>query len=289
MDRNIKHNLIGISGKIGSGKDTVGEIIRILTYCKLQADTPFCRTPEILCNKVIKGEARIGDSKYTYEIKKCADKLKQTVSLLTGVPVENFESQDFKKQPLPDEWRRGGWQQKGFITLKEGESVSYRHLLQVIGTNVMRDVLHPNVWVNALFADYKTHNQNYIEGRGTVLDKENPEAYPNWIITDCRFHNEAKAIKDRGGILIRVNREYYSWDEERYAHVWSNTNDGLGTIIYISGSQTKEDSQRIFREELMVDAHPSETGLDNYEFDYVIDNNGTIDELIEKIKQLNII
>ena len=30
--------------------------------------------------------------------------------------------------------------------------------------------------------------------------------YPNWIITDCRFPNEAKAIKDRDGISIRVNR-----------------------------------------------------------------------------------
>lgn len=29
--------------------------------------------------------------------------------------------------------------------------------------------------------------------------------------------------------------------------------------------------------------HESETSLDNYEFDYVIDNNGTLDELCEKI------
>ena len=30
--------------------------------------------------------------------------------------------------------------------------------------------------------------------------------------------------------------------------------------------------------------HPSETALDDYQFDYVIDNNGTIEELIEKVK-----
>lgn len=30
--------------------------------------------------------------------------------------------------------------------------------------------------------------------------------YPNWIITDMRFPNELQAVKDRGGITIRVNR-----------------------------------------------------------------------------------
>lgn len=36
--------------------------------------------------------------------------------------------------------------------------------------------------------------------------------------------------------------------------------------------------------------HSSETSLDNYEhFDHVIDNNGTLEELIDKILQLNII
>ena len=32
--------------------------------------------------------------------------------------------------------------------------------------------------------------------------------YPNWIITDVRFPNEADAIKGRGGIIIRVNRKH---------------------------------------------------------------------------------
>lgn len=69
---------------------------------------------------------------------------------------------------------------------------------------------------------------------------------PNWIITDLRFLNEMEAVKKRNGITIRVNRDL-------------------------------EESK---------DEHESETELDNVEFDYVIDNNDTIEELIEKVKQI---
>jgi hypothetical protein len=30
--------------------------------------------------------------------------------------------------------------------------------------------------------------------------------------------------------------------------------------------------------------HPSETALDDAKFDYVIDNDGTLDELVEKVR-----
>lgn len=65
----------------------------------------------------------------------------------------------------------------------------------------------------------------------------------DWIVTDVRFENEAEAIRKNSGILIRLNRN--------------------------TGSN---------------DQHSSETALDNYKnFDLVIDNNGTIDELIDKV------
>ena len=35
-----------------------------------------------------------------------------------------------------------------------------------------------------------------------------------------------------------------------------------------------------------VEPHPSETALDNHSFDYTIDNNGTIEELIEKVREI---
>jgi dephospho-CoA kinase len=40
-------------------------------------------------------------------------------------------------------------------------------------------------------------------------------------------------------------------------------------------------------EQIEIDSHPSETVLDTYsDFDYVIDNDGTIEELIEKVKEI---
>mgnify|MGYP002478018656 CR=1 FL=1 len=62
--------IIGINGKIGAGKDTVGTIIQGL----------------LLTNK-----------NQSSDIKKFAGKLKQIASILTGIPVKKFEDQEFKK------------------------------------------------------------------------------------------------------------------------------------------------------------------------------------------------
>jgi hypothetical protein len=70
----------------------------------------------------------------------------------------------------------------------------------------------------------------------------------NWIITDCRFLNEAQAIKDRNGIIIRIQRNQ-DLDDCKVKHI-------------------------------------SETALDLYKFDYIIDNNTSIDDLIIKVKEI---
>ena len=59
--------------------------------------------------------------------------------------------------------------------------------------------------------------------------------------------------------MIRINRTYYTEDKK-----------------YIIGYDPFE-------------THPSETALDNYNFDYVIENEGSIDELVQKIKQLKLV
>ena len=65
--------IISISGKIGSGKDTVAEIIKQMSF-----DKPW-------------------------EIKKWAGKLKEVATILTGIPVEKFEDQEFKQTFNPKE------------------------------------------------------------------------------------------------------------------------------------------------------------------------------------------
>jgi hypothetical protein len=153
--------ILGINGKIGSGKDTVGKIIQHLT--SEWEDEEFQDTDML-------------DVRSNWEIKKFAGKLKQIASILTGIPVENFEDQEFKKLDMSPEW-----------------GMTYREFLQKLGTEAMREGLHTNVWVNALMADYITESFR--------SDKKT-----NWIITDVRFPNEMEAIAEKGGITIRVVR-----------------------------------------------------------------------------------
>ena len=205
--------IIGVSGRIGSGKDTVGEIIQKL-----------CLT----------------NNGPKFEIKKYAGKLKQMASLLTGIPVEDFEDQEFKKSYLGAEWGTVKSNPLNavpvFADVSFNESMSVRELLQKLGTEAMRDGLHTNVWVNALFADY----------RGPKMSEYNPS---NWIITDMRFPNEMEAVKERKGITIRVVRP-------------------------VKKSKT---TARL---------HPSETSLDKARFNYTIFNDGSIADLIEKVRQI---
>jgi len=85
-----------------------------------------------------------------------------------------------------------------------------RTLLQNLGQAV-RDKVHEDAWINALFSSY---------------------SYQNWIIPDCRHENEYKAIKDRGGICIRIDRALpedsdshiseHAWRDLTYDYVISN-------------------------------------------------------------------
>jgi hypothetical protein len=220
--------IIGINGKIGSGKDTVGRIIQYLTsdYNHVYTFTDWRERVEL----------HGSNPHSSFEIKKFAGKLKQIGSILSGIPVEAFEDQEFKKTNLSDEWSslQQAGRHKAFVHM------TVREFLQKLGTEAMRDGLHTNVWVNALFADYKPVVKEWDElGNDTLVQ------YPNWIITDMRFPNEMEAVEERKGVTIRVVRP---------------------------GTVTGE--------------HPSETALDDAYFDHVISNNGSLEDLVEKVKQI---
>lgn len=171
-----------------------------------------------------------------WEIKKFAGKLKEIASLLTGISLEKFEDQEFKKTNLSDEW--SSLQQSGIG--KVWTHMTYREFLQKLGTEAMRDGLHTNVWVNALFADYKCPECNSIPSQVCFGHRN-----PNWIITDMRFPNEMEAVVEKGGITIRVVRP---------------------------GTVTGE--------------HLSEIALDGHTMHYEIINDGTLEELVEKVKEI---
>jgi len=225
--------IIGINGYSGSGKDTVGTIIQYL-----QADTniPLKGVLNKTPHHIWWLEDRSG-----WEIKKWAGKLKDIASILTGIPVESFEDQEFKTNLLGPEWGTVTSNPLNaipvFSDIQFNHLISVREFLQRLGTDAIRDGLHTNAWVNALMADYKKElSECGTSKKGTVVKCSK---YPNWIITDTRFPNEAQAIKDKGGIVIRVDRP------------------GVKPI----------------------NDHPSETGLDKWDFDYKIANVSDIKAL----------
>lgn len=264
--------IIGISGKIGSGKDLIGKIIQILTCF-----------PNISTDKLIKDLDKDYDQ-YIFEIQKFGGALKDIVCLLINCTREQLEDQDFKNTELGEEWwvhytqpRVGfgfnllpytGNKEESHLTIHK---LTPRKLLQLIGTEAGRNIIHPNLWVNALMSRYKP-----IEDYPIIIEEEyikDNYIYPNWIITDVRFPNEVKAIEDKGGFIIRVNR--YPKTITRSKSI--NEHEEIPFDI-------NNEKHRLLWEGQCKQAHPSENSLDNYLFNVVIDNNGTIKELIEKVK-----
>ena len=288
----MKNNLIGISGRVGSGKDTVGKILQYLNYFKFKDLNERQTCEYFLKNNHIEG---FGNSKWlnnqSYQIKKFADKREDIVCMLLGCTREQLEDREFKEKELGEEWwyfkitNEGKSHLKDYtsypeykipVKLREEKDTDYvelikltpRKLLQLLGTGFGRDI-HPNIRVNALFADYKVR---YIEEEATEGNKQNgsyiKKYKPNWIITDVEFPNDAQAIKDRGGIVIRVNRDKFSYQSDLPETASPIEHAERGKELYY---------------------HPSEAALDDYEFDAVIDNDGSIEELVEKVKQLNLV
>jgi hypothetical protein len=258
--------IIGINGKIGSGKDTVGRIIQYLT------DDTVSKT--VYSNFKEFDKLDVGNQGYhPWQIKKFAGKLKTIASLLTGIPVEKFEDQEFKKTYLGEEWNSPyniPFSGPDFVEHDGGMTV--RTLLQRLGTEAMRDGLHENVWVNALFADYNPRLQFEKSFHG--MKEGVPLLHPKWIITDMRFPNEMEAIVKRNGITIRVVRQYSKEDLLK------------GSSPYIENEELSKklaERYKSMSDLPVVNIHPSETALDDAEFDYEIINDGTIEELVEKV------
>ncbi len=253
--------IIGINGYAGVGKDLVGKIIQWLTARKAYPDFVEPRFEDFL--KEYNGKDKIilyvdqGGPPLTspFEIKKFAGKLKQVASLLTGIPIKMFEDQEFKKTNLGPEWNYSVALDRDTMLQEhkywEEVPMTVRDFLQKLGTDGLRDGLHENTWVNALMADYKGYPNKAVaqflalEGLPQSMNGGELE-YPNWVITDTRFPNEAEAIKQRDGVILNI------------------TNPDVSP----------------------VNRHVSETALDGYSFDHVIVNDGKdLGTLIKSVEE----
>jgi len=109
--------------------------------------------------------------------------------------------------------------------------VTPRYILQKVGTECMRNGFADDIWIKSL-------HRKILKNPG------------NYVITDVRFPNEADAVLDWGGKLIRVDR----------------INSGA------SGG---------------IEKHASEVSLDDYtKWNYILKNDGTVEELFQKIDEV---
>jgi hypothetical protein len=273
--------IIGISGKKQSGKNTVALIWQYLyDYYNNNYTHPI--TEEDF-KEYVKNNHHL---KSVWIQKSFAHKIKQIICILLGCTMEQLEDPIFKETPLGEEWwcwkivLEGGYGTHLYpYSLPKPKNIqglnlvkmTPRMLMQMLGTEFGRDMVHPNLWVNALMNEYKRQK---------------------WLVTDVRFFNEAKAIKDRGGILIRVNRDFTpkegdeiqikvfsNWSKVLYSHTDNNG------YHYGYGSDGYKYKSTLIRP--ITDNHFSETALDSYQdWDYVIDNNYSLLELILRVRQI---
>jgi hypothetical protein len=261
-------NILALNGKIQSGKDQITKMIQYLTSQEKNSIDYFSWEKSSYNIKNI----------YTWENKKYAAALRKVCSVLLGIPEEQFEDINVKNLQLSEEWWyviRDG-KLYPYEQYKEGDVIykpTVRNFIQRVGTEAFRQIIHPNTWINALYAEYKP---KYIEAHGEGHHWINSHFEdPKWIISDVRFIGEADAVKKRNGAVIRVNRYDLNFDENNYCTCGKNgicPNNKIG------------DDKKCHHSELERYFHESETNMDNYKFDYVIENKGSKEELLEKVK-----
>jgi len=129
-----------------------------------------------------------------------------------------------------------------------------RKVLQIWGTEVARNGFHDDIWVVSLMNKLRNSSDNIV-------------------ITDCRFRNEFDTIRKLGGKIIRVTR---GPEPEWY---------GLAVIANSCSCDTTR-QQYIIRLETEYKVHASEYSSIGFNYDYVIQNDGSLDELREKIHKI---
>jgi hypothetical protein len=123
-----------------------------------------------------------------------------------------------------------------------------RWVLQYWGTEVCRKAFHDDIWISSL--ENKLRNSR-----------------DNIVISDCRFPNEIESLKRAGGSIVWVQR-------------------GILPIWYADAVSANQGNNVGLNAMKMRKIHASEWAWLGSDFDVVIDNNSTIDDLYRQSASL---
>lgn len=187
-------NIIGLNGVARAGKDTVAKVLHDI---------------------------------YGYEIKSYSDALNRALIALNPMVSLNPDMVDefgnTTALSVKDGWTRYAILESAVGYEKAKDQPEVRALLQRMGTEVGRNMLGQDIWVDALFKDRPLGAK--------------------WAIVNVRFPNEAEAVWKRGGV------------------VWEVTRPGFKPAL----------------------GHISDTALDAVAKDAYLHNDGTVEELAQKV------
>jgi hypothetical protein len=210
--------IIGITGFIGSGKDTA---------------------------------ANYFVAQHGFKRDSFAGALKDAVAAVFGWDQELLEG----LTPEARSWREqvDPWWAK----LLNMPDLTPRWVLQYWGTDVCRRAFHDDIWIAAL--------ENRLRQR-----------VGHTVISYVRFPNEIQAIRNAGGIIIWIKRgalpEWYDCALLENTTPWDQ-------------QWLLEDAHQLMPQRYPR-IHQSEWAWVGSVFDYEIENNGTVDELCNKLSSL---
>jgi hypothetical protein len=174
-----------------------------------------------------------------------ANSLKDAVSVVFGWDRSLLEGRTKESR----EWRetRDEWWSK---RLKQ--DITPRYVLQYWGTEVVRKGFHDDMWVASL--------ENRLRNSKNDI-----------VITDCRFPNEIKAIRNAGGQVVRIKRGL----EPEWFDAAKSMNKGPSRNMSWALSKQKIEK---------LGVHASETAWVGQKFDATLNNDSTLDELYQQIE-----
>lgn len=174
-----------------------------------------------------------------------ADAVKDATSAIFGWPRELLEGDTGNSRKFRET-------KDEFWSTRFGYDFTPRIALQLMGTEAGRNVFHEDLWIHTMEKRIK-HKQEW-------------EFEDNFVIPDVRFPNEMTAIREMGGVIVRVVRgPEPEWFDTAFRH----------NVAGVHEMHVK-----------YPDVHLSEWAWIGQQFNYLISNNGTMVMLEADVKHM---